>query len=80
MIDEALKLILSKDAEEGTSWSDDSDEIAEIMGAFAKAQIAQLLQEMKWINRYKMELDYSDLEYIVPEELNDLIESWEAKL
>jgi hypothetical protein len=32
MKEEALKLVWARDVEEGQSWSNDSDEIAEMMG------------------------------------------------
>jgi hypothetical protein len=80
MIEEAYKLIAAKDAEDGESWSNDSDEIANIMVSFAKAQLKELLGDIRSLNRMTYERDYSDLDYVNVEEIDDLIQTWEAKL
>jgi hypothetical protein len=45
--EQARELICVKDEVDGESWSNDSDEIAEIMIAFAKAQITKLIFEIE---------------------------------
>ena len=47
MNEEALKLIKEWDETRGEAWSACSEDIAEIMGAFAKAQITKLIFEIE---------------------------------
>ncbi len=67
MEEEARKLIAEWDEDRGEGWSDCSDEIAEIMGTFVKAQITKLIYEIEEChgNAYDMA---------------KVFESWEAKL
>lgn len=89
MIEEALKLILLKDSEEGERWSNDSDEIAEIMASFAKAQLEQLLSDLTSINQIGVRYDhnwdkcrenYHDSDYVRSEDLDTVIAAWKARL
>ena len=67
MNEEALKLIKEWDETRGEGWSDCSESIAEIMGAFAKAQITKLIYEIEEChgNAYDM---------------TQVFNKWEAKL
>jgi len=67
MKEEARKLIAEWDEDHGEGWSDCSDEIAEIMGAFTKAQITKLIFEIEEChgNAYDMA---------------QVFNNWEAKL
>ena len=80
MNEEALKLIKEWDETRGEGWSDCSESIAEIMGAFTKAQITKLLKDLKDLRRHEMEFDWTSMYYINPEELDALVQNWEAKL
>ena len=67
MNEEALKLIKEWDETRGEGWSDCSESIAEIMGAFATAQITKLIFEIEecYGNAYDMA---------------QVFNNWEAKL
>jgi hypothetical protein len=89
MKEEAYKLIAAKDAEDGGSWSNDSDEIASIMVSFAKAQLEQLLSDLGSLDQIGVSFDrnwdkcrenYHDSDYVRSEELNAIITAWKAKL
>jgi hypothetical protein len=80
MKEEARKLIAEWDEANGESWSDCSGSIADIMIEFAKSQLEELLSDLRLVNRYSMEVNYSVSDYILPEELDALVQSWEAKL
>lgn len=80
MKEEARKLIAEWDEDRGEGWSDCSAEISEIMRDFAKVQIAKLLKGLKDLRRHEMEFDWTSLYYINPDELDVLVQNWEAKL
>ena len=80
MKEEARKLIAEWDEDRGEGWSDCSCDIAEIMRDFAKAQIVKLLKDLKDLRRHEMEFHWTSMYYIEPDELDALIQSWEAKL
>jgi len=80
MNEAARKLIEEWDEANGESWSDCSGSIADIMIEFAKSQLEELLSDLRLVNRYSMEVNYSVSDYILPEELDALVQSWEAKL
>lgn len=89
MKEEAYKLISAKDAEDGESWSNDSDEIASIMASFAKTQLEQLLSDLTSIDQIGVGFDrnwdkcrenYHDSDYVRSEELDAVIAAWKAKL
>ena len=79
MNEEARRLIAEWDEANGEGWSDCSESIAHIMSDFAKAQIAKLLKDLKDLRRHEMEFDWTSLYYISTEELDALVQSWEAK-
>lgn len=84
MKEEARKLIAEWDEANGEGWSDCSESIAEIMMSFAKAQLEQLLDELKSLKRHGIDFkDYVDSpvdDVIFAEELDVLVQNWEAKL
>ena len=79
MREEARRLIAEWDEANGEVWSYCSERIAHIMSDFAKAQIAKLLKDLKDLRRHEMEFDWTSLYYISTEELDALVQSWEAK-
>lgn len=84
MKEEARKLIAEWDETNGESWSDCSEDIADIMVSFAKVQLEQLLDELKSLKRHGIDFnDYVDSpvdDVIFAEELDILAQNWEAKL
>ena len=89
MKEEALKLVWARDVEEGQSWSNDSDEIANIMVSFAKTQLEQLLSDLGSLDQIGVSFDrnwdkcrenYHDSDYVRSEELDAVIAAWKAKL
>lgn len=77
--EQARKLIDEWDEARGPAWSDCSEDIADIMMGFAKAQIAELLNELAMIHaRSCIERDSGDDVSLGP--LEDLIQEWRAKL
>ncbi len=89
MKEEALKLVWEKDAEDGESWSNDSDKIAEIMWSFAKAQLQELLTDIRSLDQIGVGFDrnwnkcrenYHDSDYVRSSDIAALIQDWEAKL